>query len=213
MKNIREFEPDHYDRPRRNVLVEDYAYGGLVKVNRILFCLIFLLLAIIFTVGFSLLTPNKLLTQFTSNQLIAKKAEMGTNPAFSNDLNDLKSQIVGLISGSIESKLQVLELSIKSGSVNHVDLTTLGDLHNDISILRRFSKIKQAPLFTSEQDALTQLYAVEQLMHEITQLKMLIYITIISCGLMLVAVAGAWLQQRYLLSYEKQGNYLPKSAK
>jgi hypothetical protein len=205
MNNIREIEPDNDGGPRRNTLVVHHvANMGLVKVNRALFCVVLLLLAIIFIFGFSLVAPDRLLKQLVNNQIVAEKAKAGMNPVLSNEINELKSQMVGLVSGSIESKLRVLELSIKSDSVSDVDLGIIGDLRNNVSVLRRFSKIKQARLFTSEQETVKELREAEQLMHEMTQLKMLIYITLASCGLMFAAIGGVWLQQRYLLGYEKK---------
>lgn len=205
MKDIREIKPGNYGDPRRNALVvHQTAHVGLVKVNRFLFGVVLLLLAIVFLFGFSLVQPSNRVAQFINGQVVDKSGEVLIKPVLADEIRVLKSQMVGLISGSIESKLRVLELSIKSGELSPADLGIISALRNDFSVLRDFSDLKQARLFASKQEKTTEFREADQLIREMTQLKMLIYITIASCGLMLAAIAGVWLQNRYLLSYEKK---------
>ena len=205
MKDIREIKPDIYGDPRRNALVVHQAtHVGLVKVNRFLFCVVLLLLAIVFLFGFSLIQPNNRVAQYINGQVVDAGGKTVINPVLANEITVLKTQMVGLISGSIESKLRILELGIKSGSFSEADLSIINNLRNDISVLHSFSDLKQVRLFASKQEKATELREAAQLIREMTQLKMLIYITLASCGLMFAAIAGIWLQNRYLLSYEKK---------
>jgi hypothetical protein len=44
----------------------------------------------------------------------------------------LKSQLVGLVSGSIESKLNILEKSLHNGTISETGLGTIRALHDDL---------------------------------------------------------------------------------
>ncbi len=123
------------------------------------------------------------------------------NPVISSEVNALKGQLVGLVSGSIESKLNALEESIRVGTVSS-SIGTIEDLKNDLKVLRAYSEpAKKGKTVISN----------EQLMQEMSQLKRLIYLTLASCGLMLAAVAGIWIKNRNRLPYkETKTSYLGK---
>jgi len=150
--------------------------------------------------GFLLFPTDSFLTRYknaTATEVYA--SEM--NPVFSAEVNALKGQLVGLVSGSIESKLNALEESIRVGSVSS-SINTIEDLKNDVKVLRSYSEpAKKGKAVVSN----------EQLMQEMSQLKRLIYLTIVSCGLMLAAVAGIWIKNRNRLPYkETKTSYLGK---
>ena len=111
----------------------------------------------------------------------------------STEVNNLKGQLIGLLSGSIESKLKTLETSIKSGTVDN-SLGTIADLQNDIKVLRSYSEPTNKP-----QAAVSNV----QLAEEVTHLKHLIYASLASCGLMFVAAAGVWVKYRRRLPYKE----------
>jgi hypothetical protein len=164
------------------------SHQGLMKVNRWLMAMVFFLMTVIVITGFFFLPANDL-TRF-------KKAEVTVtemNPVLSAEVNTLKGQFVGLVSGSIESKLRALEQSIQLGSVAS-SLGTIEDLKNDIKVLRSYSEpVKKLKATTIPN---------EQLMQEMSELKRLVYLTIASCGLMLAAVGGIWFKNRYRLPYK-----------
>ena len=110
----------------------------------------------------------------------------------SAEVNTLKGQLVGLVSGSIESKLRTLEESIRSGTVTN-SLGTIEDLKNDVKVLRSYSD----PVKKEQADV-----ANEQLIQEMTHLKHLIYMSFASCGLMLAALAGIWIKNLKRLPYK-----------
>jgi len=111
------------------------------------------------------------------------------NPAIAAELSTLKGQMFGLVSGSIESKLRSLEESIRRGSVSD-SLNTLQDLKSDVKVLNSYSNDTQ----TRPQETVIN----QQLIQELSDLKGLVYLTFVSCGLMIAAVAGIWLRQRRL---------------
>jgi hypothetical protein len=164
------------------------SHQGLMKVNRWLMAMVFFLMSIIVIAGLFLF-PAIDVTHFKKSE--AAIAEM--NPVLSAEVNTLKGQFVGLVSGSIESKLRTLEESIRLGAVSS-SLGTIEDLKNDVKVLRSYSEpVKKEKV----------VIANEQLMQEMSELKRLIYVTLSSCGLMLAAIAGIWFKNRYRLPYKE----------
>ena len=110
------------------------SHQGLMKVNRWLMAMVFFLMTVIVIAGFFFLPTNDV-TRFKKSE--ATMAEM--NPVLSAEVNTLKGQFVGLVSGSIESKLRSLEESIRLGRVSN-SLGTIEDLKNDVKVLRSYSE-------------------------------------------------------------------------
>jgi len=164
------------------------SHQGLIKVNRWLMAMVFFLMTVIVIAGLFLF-PATDVTSYKKSEVTV--AEM--NPVLSAEVNTLKGQFVGLVSGSIESKLRSLEESIRRGAVSN-SLGTIEDLKNDVKVLRSYSEPAK-----KENVALSN----EQLMQEMSELKRLIYVTLASCGLMLAAVAGIWFKNRYRLPYKE----------
>jgi hypothetical protein len=164
------------------------SHQGLMKANRWLMAMVFFLMTVIVIAGFFFFPANDV-TRYKKSE--ATVAEM--NPVLSAEVNTLKGQFVGLVSGSIESKLRVLEESIRLGAVSTA-LGTIEDLKNDVKVLRSYSEPanKEKVVIPNE-----------QLMQEMSELKHLVYATLASCGLMLAAVAGIWFKNRYRLPYKE----------
>jgi hypothetical protein len=164
------------------------SHQGLMKVNRWLMAMVFFLMTVIVIAGFFMLPANDL-TRYKKPEVTV--VEM--NPVLSAEVNTLKGQFVGLVSGSIESKLRSLEESVRLGTVSSA-LGTIEDLKNDVKVLRSYSEPAK-----KEKVALSN----EQLMQEMSELKRLIYVTLASCGLMLAAITGIWFKNRYRLPYKE----------
>lgn len=176
------------------------SHHELMKVNRLLLMIVCALMVVILIAGFLLFPTDNFISNYkkvTATETYA--AEM--NPVLSSEVSALKGQLVGLVSGSIESKLNALEESIRVGSVSS-SIGTIEDLKNDLKVLRAYSEPAKKGNSTVSN---------EQLMLEMSQLKRLIYLTIASCGLMLAAVAGVWIKNRNRLPYkEAKTAYLGK---
>ncbi len=176
------------------------SHHELMKVNRLLLTIVCSLMVVILIAGFLLFPTDSFISSYkkaTATETYA--AEM--NPVLSSEVNALKGQLVGLVSGSIESKLNALEESIRIGSVAS-SIGAIEDLKNDLKVLRSYSE----PAKKGKPDI-----SNEQLMQEMSQLKRLIYLTIASCGLMLAAVAGIWIKNRNRLPYKEiKTSYLRK---
>ena len=167
----------------------------LMKVNRLLLGFVFFLMMVVVILGV-LFIPEPDASK-VKNIATATIVAEGMNPVISAEVNNLKGQMIGLVSGSIESKLRTLEESIKTGAVDN-SLGTIADLKNDIKVLRNYSEApKKAEAVVSNQE----------LAQEVSYLKKLIYMTLVSCGLMLAATAGIWLRYRRL-PYEQIKRFL-----
>jgi len=164
------------------------SHQGLMKVNRWLMAMVFFLMTVIVIAGFFLFPANDLTSLKKSEVTVPEM-----NPVLSAEVNTLKGQFVGLVSGSIESKLRSLEQSIRLGTVSTA-LGTIEDLKNDVKVLRSYTEPAKKEKVV---------IANEQLMQEMSELKRLIYVTLASCGLMLAAVAGIWFKNRYRLPYKE----------
>jgi hypothetical protein len=164
------------------------SHQGLMKVNRWLMAMVFFLMTVIVIAGFFFFPTNDV-SHFKKSE--AAITEM--NPVLSAEVNTLKGQFVGLVSGSIESKLRSLEESIRLGSISS-SLGMIEDLKNDVKVLRTYSEPAKKEKVT---------IANEQLMQEMSELKHLVYLTLASCGLMLAAVGGIWFKNRYRLPYKE----------
>ncbi len=165
-------------------------HHGLIKANRFLLLVASTLMVIVFVLGFFLLPAGNMLDDFTVKHEVVPASYAVQNPVISAEINALKGQLVGLVSGSIESKLRTLEESIRMGKVNS-SLGTIQDLKNDVKVLQSYS----VPEKTSGQGQVSQ-----AVIKEISQLKNLIYLTLTSCGLMIAAIGGIWVRNRYRLS-------------
>jgi hypothetical protein len=165
---------------------------GLIKVNRILLAIVLSLMFLVLVLGFLLVPDQDITLRKKSVSDNGYLREM--SPVLSADVNTLKAQMIGLVSGSIESKLRMLEESIRMGKAAN-SLGTIQDLKNDVKVLRSYSH----PAEKTDKE----MVANEQVLQEISQLKHLIYVSLASCGLMLAAVAGIWLKNSNRLPYIK----------
>ncbi len=185
--------PDNEDNHQKhNVLILQDAmqHQSLMKVNQYLFYLVLSLMALVLVLGY-LLWPS----QDPLEKLQVKHNSLAqANPALSAEINTLKGQMVGLVSGSIESKLRILEESVRLGSTNSA-LGTIQDLKRDLQVLESYSE--PATKQTSDK------VANEAILKEVSHLKHLIYMTLASASLMFAAVAGIWFKKRYRLSHLK----------
>ena len=164
----------------------------LVKVNRWLMYTVFFLMSVIIVAGFWLF-PGEDLTDY-KQQIDTKAYAEQMNPVLSAEVNTLKGQFVGLVSGSIESKLRTLEESVRLGTAPD-SLLTIEELRNDVKALRAYSDVPG--------NGGKMTIPNEQLIEEMSQLKRLVYLSLASCGLMVAAIAGIWLKNRHRLPYKE----------
>ena len=176
------------------------SHQQLMKVNRLLVGAVLCLMLAVFILGVVFIPDSDVVNSYKKINA-AHIAAQGMNPAVSAEVNNLKGQLIGLVSGSIESKLSALEASIKSGTLDN-SLGTIADLKNDIKVLRSYSEPPDKP---------QAVVSNVQLAEEVTHLKHLIYMSLASCGLMFAAAAGVWVKYRKRLPYKEiKKGYLGK---
>lgn len=187
------------------VLHNQLLQQDLEKKNQMLLRLVFALMLVVFVLGSFLLPAHDMVTDLKEKQAFeaVTVTESLKNPVLTAEIDSLKGQLVGLVSGSIESKLAALEKSIKLGSVLG-SLETVRSLKEDVKVLRTYSD----PL---EQKKQQEAAANKILVKEVSHLKNLIYITLGSCGLMFAALAGIWIKERRKL-ISREPNYLEKKG-
>lgn len=184
--------PEINRESRSVILLNTDHHHALVKANRVLLLMVVALMAVVFVLGFVLL-PDYSITNQSNHNREAVSAMMQQNSGVSAEIQKLKGQMFGLVSGSIESKLRSLEDNIRRGSVAE-SLDTIQDIKNDVKVLNTYSS---DPATTTPVEANTN----KQLIDELSQLKNLVYLTFVSCGLMIAAVAGIWLRNRNRLPH------------
>jgi len=171
--------------------------GGLMHTNRLLFFMMLIMMAVVLILGYWIMPSHQLIRDVEARQRLTETRQALQNPALSAEVDQLKAQLVGLISGSIESKLRILETSLAQQRVSADALHTLQDLKNDIQLLRNYSQYPARDRDAATQQEMALAPALdEQLLSEIAQLKGLLYISMVSCGLMFSAVTGVWLHGR-----------------
>jgi hypothetical protein len=173
----------------RKQLQKVFPHHDLVKASRWRVSGLVIAMAVIVVMGFALASDDSLETAANPAKVYAAT----TNPVLSSEVNDLKGQFVGLISGSIESKLRTLEDNIRTGAVTN-SLGTIQELKNDVKVLRAYSN-PSTPENTPISNA--------QLLKEVSHLRNLIYLTLTSCGLMIAAIAGVWIKNRKRLPFKE----------
>ena len=179
--------------PDREVMVlhHQLQQQDLLKKNQILLKVVFALMLVVFVLG-SYFLPAQTMVENLKEKQQEKMATVEDlkNPVLAAEIDSLKSQLVSLVSGSIENKLTSLEKSIKQGSVLN-SLETVHHLKEDLKILRTYSD--------PQQQKKQEVAAREILTHEVSQLKKLVYLMLGSCGLMFAALAGIWVKTRQQL--------------
>ncbi len=200
MSEIRNINPNKYNKNGHAIILRKITQPEVIKLNRYLLMAVLALMAMILFLGFLLIpSSNNLLRSTAANPNTAEIYNLPMNPVVSAEINMLKAQLVGLISGSIESKIRTLENSIRTGIIASTDMGTIQDLKNDVKVLKTYSATGAGRLIAQPELETPQAGTIanEQLLKEISQLKGLVYISIVSCGLMLAAIGGVWLNGRY----------------
>lgn len=202
MGNMRDINSEKQDDKKQEFILRKDYYPGLLKANRRLTWLSLALMAIVLLLGYLLFPANNLLKTYENAQTSAELYKVPMNPVLSAEIDALKVQLIGLISGSIESKLRTLETSVRTGKVSAADLGTIQDLKNDVQVLKTYSATGAGRLIAEPYatQSKTKIEVKDQLLNEVSQLKQLIYISIASCGLMFAAAGGIWLRQSRLSS-------------
>ncbi|MCS5564910.1 MAG: hypothetical protein NZ729_01350 [Methylococcales bacterium] len=159
------------------------------------------------TISFLLLVQQQALPEQGNLARLPSAGQGVYSSSLSRDVELLKGQMNVLITAKLETKIQQLETSLKSGVISPEDLETIQALREDLKILRAYSQQNAATalaLFSNSSglgETVTGSTAVyfDPLMHEFLGLKNYFYIGMASWGVALMIFGGVWLRGHYRL--------------
>ncbi|MCK5899140.1 MAG: hypothetical protein KAG06_08725 [Methylococcales bacterium] len=176
----------------------------LQKMNRFLMIAVIVLTTGVFILSFFIFPAKVDLAETLKNK--QQKLEINTIlTAKDSEIDHLKEELVGIVSGSIERKLTALEEGIKLGSVRQ-SLQTVANIRTDVKALHKYSE----PL-TEKQQQLVQVNST--LSKEVSSLRNLIYITLGSCSLLFCAFLLVWVKHKNRLLSQQEQVSLAKVSK
>ncbi|GAW85732.1 conserved hypothetical protein [Bathymodiolus platifrons methanotrophic gill symbiont] len=172
---------------------------SVLKMNRLVLAMLVGLMAMVIFMGILLMPADDLALQPAQAVKAVDLSQVQMNPVLSAEVDALKSQLVALVSGSIESKLNILEESLRSGTISETGLDTIQALQEDLVVLKTYSATGAGRLIA--QKYLPQPKNIETiaLAEQVSQLKGLVHFLITSCGLMIAVIGGVWVRRRYAL--------------
>lgn len=188
---------------RNLAVVNSETQLSVLTMNRWVLTMLLGLMAIIIVMSALLIPKEDTATQQLAQ--VSKQVELydvRMNPVLSAEVDALKSQLVALVSGSIESKLKILEDALINGTINLTGLETIRALQSDLLVLKTYSETGAGRLIVKQylpQDSHIESLALAQ---QVSQLKGLVYFLISSCGIMVAVIGGVWVRKRYALGYE-----------
>ncbi len=202
MSNLR--KKNDKNKTVRNVAVINSATQlSVLKMNRLVLAVIVALMTAVIVMGMMLMPDSKITELPVQARSSVELYEVQMNPVLSAEVDALKSQLVGLVSGSIESKLTILENSLRTGTITETGLDTIYALREDLVVLKTYSETGAGRLIAQKYlpKPAVKLDA-SALAEEVSQLRSLIHFLISSCGLMFAAIAGVWVRKQYVLTAE-----------
>jgi hypothetical protein len=148
---------------------------------------------------FSVLTPPDHLRPYQAKPAI--KGAVAKDPVLYREVGLLRRQSNALLTGSIETKLRLIETSLRNGKVRAADLEMLQSLREELKLLKNSSSFDPSTRRAVPRPSVARqagrssahLINNEQMLAEMAYMKNLLYVSIASCGLLFVSVGGLWL--------------------
>ena len=199
MENFYDKNKSYYDSKRQQQIVERLFV--LEKRNQssqkiLAWGLILLVLLVVYNLTFAvfgslegIFSKNPRLGNWSNRPEVYQKVEM------------LKGKMDTLVTGSMENKINRLENNLSSGVIRKSDLVTIQELKTDLQILKTYSEQNSISSLamtggkrgTRGLSASNMISYPDELLQEISNMKNLFYLSIASCGFLVVVVSGAWL--------------------
>jgi hypothetical protein len=138
------------------------------------------------------------------DQLRAESGDATRIRMYNAQLESLQDRMTGFIAGSVEAKLKALENSVASGTVGAQEIRMFEELKNELKLLETYSAGRSGNLTDQARLDHPRFQAVGgigqpashgELLREVLRLKILLYFSIASCGLVGAMVCGYWWQQ------------------
>ena len=198
MSNLR--KKNKKNKNVRNIAVLNSATQlSVLKMNRLVLAVIIGLMVTVIYMGVLLVPTSDIVQKTVQAHKPIALYEMQMNPVISAEVDALKSQLVGLVSGSIESKLKILEEGLRTGTISETGLDTIHALQEDLVVLKTYSETGAGRLIAQKYRLPVNKETIA-LADEVSQLRSLVQFLITSCGLMLAAIGGVWVRKRYALT-------------
>jgi len=148
---------------------------------------------------FSILTKPNQLGQYRAKP--AAKGSIVKDPVLYRQVDLLRRQSNVLLTGSIETKLRLIESSLRRGKVRAADLEMLQSLKEELKLLNNSSHLDSSGALAGQPPSVVRRTGRgsahrinnEQMLTEMAYMKNLLYVSIASCGLLFVSVGGLWL--------------------
>ena len=199
MSNLRK-KNENNKAVRKVAVLNSSTHISVLKMNRLVLAVMISLMASVVYMGVLLIPESGAINQSVQAHKPVELYERQMNPVLSAEVDALKSQLVALVSGSIESKLKVLEGSLQSGTISETGQATISALKDDLVVLKTYSETGSGRLIAQKYLEQATKQETKGLAEEVTQLKGLVHFLMTSCGLMLAAVAGVWVRKKYALT-------------
>ncbi|MGH8500055.1 MAG: hypothetical protein ACRERV_14805 [Methylococcales bacterium] len=154
---------------------------------------------------FAFLSRPDVSGNYRSGLLLSPSTAGLNSNSLAGDVEFIKGEMDLLITGAMESKIQQLEASLTSGIVSRRDLATLQELKESLNILKAYS-VRNAAMAAGllgvadrtggSMQTQASLYS-DKLLREVSNIRNLLYIGIISWGGVILIIGGAWLRGYY----------------
>lgn len=129
-------------------------------------------------------------------QLSERDNPIKTKPFIDSQVAQLKSQLIALISGSINNKLQILEAGIQDGNAGRGELLVIQALRNDFDLLQSYAP-EASSVHDARGDRKSQQYLDSLILREISYLKSVFFFGIAFCGITVFFTGALWLRAMY----------------
>lgn len=129
--------------------------------------------------------------------LFERDESNATKPFISTEIAQLKAQLMGLISGSINNKLHILEAGIRDGDAGRGELLVIQALRSDFKLLQSYTpETSSGPNGggVSGFETKSRQYLDLLILQEISYLKSILYFGIAFCGITVFFTGGMWLR-------------------
>lgn len=129
-----------------------------------------------------------------------ESTDWSKSPEVYQKVEMLKGKMDTLVTGSMENKISRLEKSLSGGVIRKSDLETIQELKTDLQILKTYSEHTSISSMAMTAGSGKYIFGTgstisypDELLQEISNMKNLFYLSIVSCGFLVVVVSGAWL--------------------
>ncbi len=122
---------------------------------------------------------------------------------YNQKLEELQDRMTVFVADSVETKLKTLEKNVTDGSVGTQEIKILEELKGEVKLLEQYSSGRGGKLTDSSRldhprfqitPGTQNTTSSGDLLHEVSQMKRLLYLSIASCGFVGCLIGGYWWQ-------------------